>query len=284
MHTLENEFLLINIHPKGAELQRLYNKQTNIEHLWSGDATYWGKFSPILFPIVGTLKEDTYYYKDKAYHLPRHGFAREKEFMVKEKTENSISYILQNDEETLQNYPFFFSLTITYTLKEHTLDCTYTVENKSKEEMYFSIGAHPAFAINSNYEDYYLQFNKDEKLVRYKLDNGLINDTTATIDLPNNQLPLKHKLFYEDAIVLKNIESNTITVLNKNNTNGFHFHFNDFPFFGIWAAKDAPFVCLEPWCGIADNTDHNQQLTNKEGICKLAPKEIWERFWSVECF
>jgi galactose mutarotase-like enzyme len=284
MHTLENEFLQINIHPKGAELQRLYNKQTNIDHLWSGNATYWGKFSPILFPIVGTLKEDTYYYNDKSYNLPRHGFAREKEFIVKNKTENEITFSLTYDEATLKVYPFLFELQIKYTLYEQDLTCIYQVKNIGNTEMYFSIGAHPAFAITGNYEDYYLAFNKDEKLVRYKLDNGLISDTTETIELQNKQLPLLHELFYEDAIVMKGLKSNKITIANKNNPHGLDFHFTDFSFFGIWAAKDAPFVCLEPWCGIADNNKHNQILQNKEGIHQLMPSTNFTRTWSVASF
>jgi galactose mutarotase-like enzyme len=284
MYILENEFLQINIHPKGAELQRLYNKQTNMEKLWNGDATYWGKFSPILFPIVGTLKEDTYYYNDKAYTLSRHGFAREKEFIVKNKTENEIIFSLTYDEATLKVYPFLFELIITYNLIENKLNCTYEVKNVGDTEMYFSIGAHPAFAINGSYENYYLQFNKDEKLVRYKLDNGLISDTTETIELQNKQLPLMHELFYEDAIVMKNLKSTQIKIANKNTLSGLDFHFNDFPFFGIWAAKDAPFLCLEPWCGIADNVNHNQMLQNKEGIQHLMPLENFNRCWSVACF
>jgi galactose mutarotase-like enzyme len=284
MYTLENDFLIVTIHPLGAELQRLYNKQTNTEILWSGDAAYWGKFSPVLFPIVGSLKGNTYYYNNKAYHLPRHGFAREKEFVVKNQTENSIVFSLTHSEATLKVYPFLFALDITYTLQQKELTCTYNVKNIGNDEMHFSIGAHPAFAVIGNYNDYYLQFNKDKNLVRYKLDNGLISDNTQSIALENNQLPLQHELFYDDAIVLKTLQSNQITLANKNNRNGLHFKCNDFPFFGIWATKDAPFICLEPWCGIADNTTHNQQLPKKEGMIKLLPNVVWERFWSIECF
>ncbi len=284
MHTLENEFLIAKIHPLGAELQRLYNKQTNIEHLWSGDAIFWGKHSPVLFPIVGSLKENTYYYKDKAYHLPRHGLAREKMFTLKMQTKKSIIFTLTYDEETLKVYPFLFELDITYTLQQKELTCTYNVKNIGDDEMYFSIGAHPAFAVAGNYSDYYLQFNKDEKLVRYKLENGLISDITQIITLENKQLQLQHNLFNDDAIVLKKLESNKITFGNYKSKSGFHFMYNDFSFFGIWSAKDAPFICLEPWCGITDNTSHNQQLTQKEGIINLAANAYWERSWSVDCF
>ncbi len=281
MFTIENDFIVVCIHPVGAELQHLYNKQTNSDILWSGDATYWGKYSPVLFPIVGSLKDNTYYYKNKSYQLPRHGFAREKIFTVKNKTETSITLSLTYDETTLKVYPFYFELEINYSLNDQELNCIYNVKNIGKEEMYFSIGAHPAFAIDDNYEDYFLQFNKDEKLIRYKLENGLISDTTETIPLEKNKLNLQHSLFYEDAIVLKNLESTQITLTNKKTKNGFQFKFKDFPFFGIWAAKNAPFVCLEPWCGIADGVNHNQQLIDKEGIIGLNTIENFSRSW---CF
>jgi galactose mutarotase-like enzyme len=284
MHTLQNDFLIATINPLGAELQRLYNKQTNTEILWSGDAQYWSKFSPVLFPIVGSLKDNTYYYNNKAYHLPRHGFAREKEFAIKNKTENSITFSLTHNDDTLKVYPFLFELQITYALSNQELSCTYNVKNIGNDEMYFSIGAHPAFAVTGNYNDYYLEFNNDTSLTRYKLQDGLISDNTQSISLKNNQLPLQHQLFYDDAIVLKTLQSNQITFANYNNKIGFHFKCNDFPFFGIWAAKDAPFVCLEPWCGIADVTTHNQQLQSKEGINCLMPSQQFIKTWSVQCF
>ncbi len=284
MHTIENEFLQITVHPIGAELQSLYNKQTNTELLWSGDASYWGKFSPVLFPIVGSLKENSYFYNNKNYHLPRHGFAREKEFLLKEKTENSITFLLKHDAETLKVYPFLFELEITYTLIENNFTCTYNVNNIGDNEMFFSIGAHPAFAVNGNYENFLLAFNKDNKLERYKLENGLISNNTETIYLQNKQLQLQKSLFYDDAIVLKSIASSNISLLNKNSNNGFHFKFDSFAYFGIWAAKDAPFICLEPWCGIADGINHNQNFTTKEGINCLMPSHNFIRSWSVESF
>ncbi len=289
MHILENNFLQIAIHPKGAELQRLYNKETKTDYLWSGNDSYWGKFSPVLFPIVGTLKDNTYFYNNKSYTLPRHGFARDSAFILKEKTDNSISFLLQEDTETLKFYPFPFSLTITYTLNENSLSCNYKVENSGTTEMLFSIGAHPAFAVpfipNTTYEDYYLEFPKDEQLTRWKLtDGGLIGDATEKIELYNNKLPLQHKLFEDDAIVIKDLKSNRIKLTSTKSENGFTFSWNNFPFFGIWSAKKAPFVCLEPWQGIADSSNHNQQLEDKEGIISLAQNANWQGSWSVACF
>jgi galactose mutarotase-like enzyme len=287
MIILENDILRATIATKGAELQSLVNTKTGLEYMWSGDAAYWGKFSPVLFPIVGGLKDDTYYYNNKAYHLPRHGFARERVFSAEKINAAEVVFTLAQDEQTLAVYPFAFTLQLRYRLSNDTISCTYEVHNPGSEALLFSVGAHPAFAVpltkDTHYTDYYLQFNVAEKLERWKLDNGLIA-APAPLPLSNNTLPLQPSLFYEDAIVLKHMQTTQITLASAKHNHGFHFKFDDFPFFGIWAAKDAPFVCLEPWCGIADSVTHNQQLTDKEGINSLAPNTHWKRTWSVACF
>jgi galactose mutarotase-like enzyme len=288
MIILENEHLRAAIAPKGAELQSLVNKQTGIEYMWSGDTAYWGKHSPVLFPIVGGLKNDTYYFEDKTYKLPRHGFARDKIFTAEKKTETAAVFTLRHSEETLLVYPFTFTFILRYKLNNNVLSCTYEVYNDGIADSLFSVGAHPAFAVplvpNTNYADYYLQFNITEILQRWKLQDGLISASSQLLPTENNKLLLYKELFYEDAIVLKNMQSNIITLGSNKHNHGLHFSFNEFPFFGIWAAKDAPFICLEPWCGIADSVNHNQQLIDKEGINTLAANTSWQRSWSVECF
>ncbi len=288
MIILENEHLRATIAEKGAELQSLFNKQTGIEYMWSGDAAYWGKHSPVLFPIVGGLKNDTYYFKDKVYKLPRHGFARDKTFTAEKVSDNEAVFILTEDEQTLEVYPFAFTLKLRYSLNAAAISCTYEVYNSGKEDLLFSVGAHPAFAVpltnGTVYTDYYLQFNTTETLQRWKLQDGLVSSVTETLPVENKRLLLHKQLFYEDAIVLKNMQSNLITLGCNKHHHGLHFKFNDFPFFGIWAAKDAPFVCLEPWCGIADGVNLNQQLQDKEGINVLPANKHWQRTWSVECF
>lgn len=280
MITLHNEYLSAAISPLGAELQSLLHQTTGIQHLWNGDAAYWGKFSPVLFPIVGSLKDDTYYYEGKAYQLPRHGFAREKEFAVTQKSETEVVFTLVHDAATEAVYPFAFTLQLQYTLLAHTLTCTYKVMNPADNTLLFSVGAHPAFAVpftnDTQYTDYSLSFNTTEELLRWKLSNGLI-DAPVPLPLQGSQLPLVPALFYDDAIVLKGMQSNCITLGCNKNAHGLHFHFDDFPYFGIWAAKDAPFVCLEPWCGIADSVDHDQQLEHKEGINQLSAGAQWQR-------
>lgn len=288
MVTIENEKLKAVISSKGAELQSLINKETGIEYMWSGDVAYWGKYSPVLFPIVGSLKADTYFYKEKACHLSRHGFAREKIFLKDQLSLDEAVFTLTQDTETLALYPFAFILRLRYRLDDNQLTVTYEVSNNGYDALLFSVGAHPAFAVpvveGTDYDDYYLNFNSTEQLYRWKLQDGLIADHAVPLPTQNGILPLAHELFYEDAIVLKNMQSNRITIGCTKHAHGIHFNFNQFPFFGIWAAKDANFICLEPWCGIADSVNSNQQLTDKEGIISLPVNSNWQRSWMVECF
>ncbi|MES2417141.1 MAG: aldose 1-epimerase family protein [Bacteroidota bacterium] len=286
--SIANEHLKATFATKGAELQQLTGIDSGTEFLWSGDANYWAKFSPVLFPIIGTLKDNTYLFENKAYHLPRHGFARDLDFEFEQIANNEILFTLHHTEETLKVYPFEFKLNLRYFLKGASLCCIYTVFNPAQKEMLFSIGAHPAFAAPLNqqgtYTDYFLEFNKDKELTYHHIVDNLISDQTSTLKLNKGRLFLKHDLFYDDALVFKNLKSDSILLMNTRNYNGLNFKFKDFPYFGIWAAKDADFVCLEPWCGIADTINHQQQLRDKEGIMTLAAKGHWQRSWEVTCF
>lgn len=288
MITLENELLKASFVQKGAELQSLKSKTSDIEYIWDADPKDWAKHSPVLFPIVGALKNNEYAYQGERYELSRHGFARDMEFELESKSANEVVFTLRSSPQTKKVYPFEFSLSLIYALKSHGLSCTYKVYNPSQSDLLFSVGGHPAFATPVNetigYEDYYLRFTQDEELVVSKIDDNLISDEVQTITLNDKVFPLKHDLFYEDALVLKSLQSKKISLQNKVNTHGIHFSFEGFPFFGIWAAKDANFVCLEPWCGIADGVNHNGQFSDKEGIVILSAEESWQRTWQVDIF
>ncbi|MET3114369.1 galactose mutarotase-like enzyme [Pedobacter sp. CG_S7] len=288
MILLENEYVKAFFAKKGAELKSLVTKETNIEYMWSGDPEFWGKTSPVLFPVVGALKADSYTFKEKKYTLSRHGFARDMLFSFKQISATEVLFTLKNNTETLENYPFEFDLGIRYEIRGATLTCTYEVFNPGVEPLLFSIGGHPAFAVplngSENYNDYYLQFNKDKELCTHRIVDNLIGEQTRLIALEGGKLLLNHDLFEEDALVVKNLKSNRISLLNSSNSHGFHFDFESFPYFGIWAAKNADFVCLEPWCGIADGINHNGQLENKEGVVSLKSKTIWKRKWEINVF
>jgi galactose mutarotase-like enzyme len=285
MIILENETLTASFNPKGAELQSLKSKVDHTEYIWNADPAFWAKHSPVLFPIVGALKDNAYYYEGVRYELSRHGFARDQEFEVEPVNATEVVFTLRSSEETRLVYPFDFVLSLRYKLSENGLSCSYEVQNPEDKELLFSVGGHPAFATpveGLSYNDYRLTFNADTEISYHKIVDNLISAQTVLLPLENQELPLKHELFYEDALVFKTLKSNQITLTNTVNQKGLEFSFENFPYFGIWAAKDANFVCLEPWCGIADASDHNQQLAEKEGIINLPPHQNWARTWTVK--
>jgi galactose mutarotase-like enzyme len=285
MIILENDNLIASFNTKGAELQSLKSKTNNQEYIWDANPEFWAKHSPVLFPIVGALKNNQYIYQDQTYTLSRHGFARDQVFEVEPVNAAEVVFTLQDSEESRQNYPFAFSLSLRYTLTETGLTCSYEVQNPAETDLLFSVGGHPAFATPVNgkqYQDYKLTFNADTELEYHKIADNLISEETVSIPLDKQELHLKHELFYNDALVFKSLKSDTITLSNRVDQSGLEFQFPGFPYFGIWAAKDANFVCLEPWCGIADGVNHNQQLEQKEGIIRLGANESWQRSWTVK--
>ncbi|MBI1344610.1 MAG: aldose 1-epimerase family protein [Terrimonas sp.] len=289
MHLLENNDWIIGIHTRGAELMRIYNKISNTEYLWKGDPAFWGKHSPVLFPIVGTLKNNSFQYQGRTYQMGRHGFARDRVFEIETETVDAICFKLTSDDETLAIYPFHFELRIRYTLAFSTLKVQYEVRNTGHEKMYFSIGGHPAFAIplenNIGYEDYYLEFEQPETIDRWPISSDSLIENDPIPFMENQQrVPLNRELFYRDALVFKGIRSRWVTLQSDKGSKGLRFTFEGFPFLGIWAARDADFVCIEPWCGIADNVNSDQQLAGKEGILSIEKGAEWARSWEVRFF
>lgn len=285
IHHLENQNLKIAIALKGAELKSVFNKSSHEELLWQANPEFWGKSSPVLFPIVGTLKNGIYSYDNKEYNLPRHGFARDYNFKVEEVSDSHLIFSLEASPETLQLYPFVFKLQIFYTLKDNSLQVEYKVENLSDAEtMYFSLGAHPAFNVGTNAADfssYKLLFNKDSALKTNCLKDGLLTAQQHEILLNDQKLKLDYKLFENDALVLLDMESDKLTLLDSDDNNIFTFEFENFPYFGIWTVKDSGFICLEPWAGVSDFDSHDKQLENKTGINVLQPNENWSASWTL---
>lgn len=289
MFTIENKQLQVIIAAKGAELQSIYDKGVDLEYMWKGDPAFWGKHSPILFPIVGSLKDNKYEYNGKSYSMSRHGFARDMDFEISRQEKDRIEFLLKSNDETRSVYPFEFILSISYSIHENKLTTTYSVTNPGHNELYFSIGGHPAFSVplmaETGYEDYYLEFNMPENLGKWPISkDGLIEKEPIPFLKEESRLKLSKKLFYQDAIVLKHLASNVVSLKSLKTSHGFHFSFDGFPYLGIWSAKDADFVCIEPWCGIADGVDSDQQLIHKEGINKLAASARFERQWSVSVY
>jgi len=287
--TISNGQLFVTIASLGAELQRIYNVETKIDYLWSGDAQFWGKKSPVLFPIVGGLKNNQYSYQEKQYSLSRHGFARELSFQIANQSSSSVCFLLESTDETKKLYPFDFHFYINYTIQQNKLIVEYHVHNKSSESMYFSVGAHPAFKVpitdDTTFSDYVLHFNKVENCGIYPLSSeGLIEKESIPFFQHSNILPLKKELFYKDALVFKELQSNCISIKSPLHEHGLSVEYDDFPYMGIWSAKNADFICIEPWCGIADSVDTEGDISLKEGINQLLPNEDFKRWWNVTLY
>lgn len=278
--TLSNSQIIVAIKTLGAELCSIKNK-LNREFMWEGNPNFWGKHSPVLFPIVGTLKNNTFYHNDTKYTLTRHGFARDMEFELIEKTEDSATFSIQSNSATLLNYPFEFELQIQYKIINTNIEINYKVVNKDNSEIPFSIGAHPAFALPSSFEDYNLDFEKVEPLEYTLLENDLVSQQTEKIHTDTNRVPLTYELFKRDALIFKKLQSNSITIIEKEKPI-LKVHFQDFPSLGIWTKVGAPFICLEPWFGYSDTTESNGNLFEKEGVIVLEANAKFQAKFSIE--
>jgi len=285
MQSIQNNHLKITAKKAGAELTSILKKASNKEYLWQADPTYWGRHAPILFPIVGKLKDDTYYLGKKAYTMKQHGLARNLDFQLVENDGYSLCYELKSTKQTLQQYPFPFRLWIQYTLKENDLIVFYRVSNPASTPMYFSIGGHPAFNCpleqGEKRSDYQLVFDSKENVSTQRLTNGNRNGIQVPILQKEAALSITDNLFDEDALIFDKLTSSKVH-LQKGKKKVLSFDFTGFPYLGIWSKnRRSPFVCIEPWFGLADNSSHTQQLQEKEGIIKLAGKERFECFYVI---
>ena len=272
------------INSLGAELISLRDKE-NIEYVWQAEKDVWARHAPVLFPIVGKLKDDAFFFGEKTFHLSQHGFARDMEFELASKENNSCVFSLSSNSETKKKFPFDFNLEIKYRLHDNNLTTHYTVKNPSETELLFSIGAHPGFncplLAEESFEDYYLEF-EDSDFKLSHLDNGLLNGYITDFKLSDRKLQLSATLFDNDALVFENSQINSIALCSSKSSRKIKMECKNWPFFGIWSKKgNRKFICLEPWHGIADTNNSDQQLIHKKGIVSLKPSKEFNCHFSV---
>lgn len=282
-YSMTDGSLIIAVERKGAELLSVCDVDSgNKEYVWSGDATFWKSHAPNLFPFIGRLLTGKYTYRGREYELKsRHGFARDREFELAAHTETSMTFSLRSDGETKTVYPFDFEFLIRYDLLENkTVGVTYTVRNVSEtDEMIFAVGSHPGFRVPLNsdekFEDYFLEFSEPCEPQRLLLtEEGFLTGETEAFELEGKTvLPLRHNLFDNDAIVLKNT-SKCVTLKSRNGKNGLRMDFDGFELLGIWHTNksEAPFVCLEPWNGHSAFADEKLPLEEKRDMLRLEPR------------
>ena len=260
LYYLENENLKIAVESHGAELSSVFSKSENREYLWQGDPAFWGRKSPVLFPVVGKYRDLKTVYDGKEYSLGQHGFARDSEFSLLNQSKDLISFELCSSSETLSKYPFEFRLVCSFKLTENRITVGWQVENTDNKTMYFSIGAHPAFYCKKGKTTLTM---KNGNSIKYNLlnDNGLYTYEKHDI---SSSFTVTEEIFDNDALVIENSGVNEISL--SDNVNEFLSVKFDAPLFGIWspAKKNAPFVCIEPWYGRCDAFDFSGDLTERE--------------------
>ena len=263
----------------GAELTSI--KLDGIEKLHQGQ-TYWKRHAPILFPIVGQIKNGKTIINNLTYEMSQHGFARDMEFKEIDKNK----YVLKSSIETLKKYPFKFELYVNYIINKNELTIQYEVVNKDNKQMLFGIGGHPAFICDYSTGDYEIIFEKEENGIEFmKLENGLISDKLAHNILKNNKIDLLPNIFENDAIIMRNLNSNIVTLFNKKeNKKILDFDFTGFPYLALWSKIGAPFVCIEPWYNTADKINSDNQFKNKENILNLEPNENFNCKYKIKFY
>ncbi|MBO4816544.1 MAG: aldose 1-epimerase family protein [Clostridia bacterium] len=275
--------LKIEVENKGAELMSI--KFNNKEMLHNGKE-YWDRRAPILFPMVGRLRDDKTIINNKEYSIPQHGFAKDMKFELIQETENTKIYFTRSNLETLKMYPFEFELYVTYEIQGDTLSVKYKVINKDKKDMLFGIGGHPGFKIDSKQEEYYFELEKIENEIEFMEVAGkyISNTPSKNLLIDGKIIDIKEDSFINDAIMIKNFKSKTITLKQNNNKKILEFDISEFPVLGIWSIPNAPFICIEPWFNTADKVIETGYFKDKEGIKVLKPNEQFNCKFSVRFF
>ncbi len=289
-HHISNDNLRVVVSEYGSELQSILSKD-QVEYLWQGDPAYWSGRAPTIFPYVGRLTEGSYYFQNKRYELPIHGFAPTQQFSLSEKTSNSMTLSIEDSEQIRQKYPFRFCFKTRYELHDDTLIVTYIVENRDDKTMYFGLGGHPGFNIplepELTFEDYSLTFSEPCNPLRVSLsDDAYVLEDDKEFPLVNDrELPLQHNLFDRDAIILKQIAPGA-TLASKKGKHGVTMLFPDYPMLGIWhtTKSDAPFVCLEPWSSLPSRSGVIEHLETQPGLIQLEPSSTYTVSYQLRFF
>lgn len=279
MQVLENDQFRVEINEFGAELTSMKSKKDGTEYIWKGDPAAWKRHAPVLFPIVGRLKNKTYTVGDTAYEITQHGFGRDLEWQPHKVSDTCVEFTLTNNSYTEKMYPWAFCCTIRFTLAGASLRKEHIVRNDSDSTMYYEVGGHDAYAIclcpGEKITDYYVQFDGVKALHPIVSDEAvLLTQEHGTIALEDGRLPITRETFANDAIILDQLPVRRATIGSQTNPRRVVMDFSDFPYFAVWSAYkpfDVPFVCLEPWSTLPDGSYLDHAIEHKVGVRVLAP-------------
>ena len=293
LYHLNNQYLSVEINSLGAELKSVKNLSNDIEYMWQAAPEFWDRTSPVLFPIVGRLTNNTTLINNQAYEITQHGFVRDMEFRCLEQSASQLLFSISSNEQTRIRYPFDFELTIRYTLQESELIVQWQVSNPNRETMPFSIGAHPAFSTQlqtqDQFEDYEVSFDQAKQYYLWQLNDAMqLVDKPVAFQESLQTFTLSYHYFEIDALVFPHRQINTISLKNKDHGHGVIVDFTGFPEVALWTAdgknKRSPFLCIEPWFGYADLENGAPELRNKAGIQYLAAGEQFNAQYGITFF
>jgi galactose mutarotase-like enzyme len=282
---LSSDVLTVTVNSHGAEISSVKNK-SGFEYIWQADKTVWARHAPVLFPIVGKLKDNFFIYEGKKFELPQHGFARDMPFELISEDTGCCTFQLVSSVETDMKYPFDFVFRITYELNGSRLITKYQIRNLFARDMYVSVGAHPGFNCfeGNRLEDHYIEFETDS-LTQTRLHEGLLSDVKLPLPLPGRKLNLSVELFDNDALVFEDSQIHKLSLCSKTSDRKITMECKDWPYFGIWSKKGCDkFVCLEPWYGVTDTVNASQQIKEKKGIIHLAHSQEFNCEFSLTFF
>lgn len=288
MHILSNDAISIAVKTLGAELSSLKKKGDEYEYMWTGDSHFWTGQSPVLFPIVGSVRNETTLIDGIEYTLKNHGFARRSEFELRSSTQDKLVMALKYNDSTLAQYPYRFELRLIYSLLGSAVTITYEVENLDGKTILFQLGTHPGFSCPMTPElslsDYFLEFGETESAKRYfcNSSNLIVAGKEATPLNASNILNLGAETFYEGALIFRDIRSKSVTLKSNKNERFVRVSWQNFPYLGIWQPKDAPFVCIEPWHGLGDSDTVATDFSGKEQIVALETQGVFTASITIE--
>ena len=257
----------ISVH--GAELLSLVKKGR--EFIYDGDARWWVRRAPILFPNAGGLIDETYYYGTESYPCPKHGFAKDKDFDPILVDEKKVTLELKEDKETLLAFPFRFALQVTFELSGRGLKIEYRVINKDVRPFYFSIGAHEGYHLDKPLDQYSIVFEKDEALESVVLDGKLLSHQKLDLTSFGNKLPMKDEYFAVDALVFEHIASRKVSLVEKEEGTILSVRFPNASNLLLWTKIGAPYLCIEPWSSTPDYNDCEKDISKKPDVIYLEP-------------
>ena len=275
MITISNSEISVTVARRGAEIQSI--KRGGVEYMWSKDPAFWASSAPIMFPMCGGLKNGRYELDGKSYEMPKHGFAKISDFEVEAKSDTSLTLILRDNEKTREMYPFTFAFRVKFELDSASLKVTYDAENLDDKTMYCTFGAHEAYACPEGIEAYELIFSDKETLYAYALNGDILTDYTKLMVNNSNKLVLDDSFFALDAVVFKDVKSNSVTLKSTVSDRQVKVDFDGFDYLVLWHKHTAPYLCIEPWCGLSDLAGSSYNFAEKAGMHALTPGSRFAR-------